>query len=90
MKFSTAEKFLMIAHHPDKGRFVTDHIHLEYGIIGAILLDMSLERSISLEDGKIILKSEKADTVGQTIRQVQAAIIVAMITTTAATTGARH
>lgn len=62
MKLSTAEKFLLLAHHPDKGRFIISDVQTEYGIIGAILLDMSLENLISIEDGKLLLrKSEKAD-----------------------------
>lgn len=57
--FSTAEKFLIIAHHPEKGRFILSQIYIQYGIAGAILLDMALEGRITIEDGRLILKTGK-------------------------------
>jgi hypothetical protein len=56
MNFSTLEKFLLIAHHPDKGRFIISSIQMDYGIIGSILMDMSLDDRIALENNKVILK----------------------------------
>jgi hypothetical protein len=51
--FSTAEKFLIIAHHPEKGGFLTSQTFLQYGIAGAILLDLALWERISIS-GKIL------------------------------------
>lgn len=62
MKLSIAETFLLIAQHPIKGRFLTSDIHINYGIIGAFLLEMSLEGKVEIENGKLIIKhSESTD-----------------------------
>jgi Golgi phosphoprotein 3 len=54
--FNTAEKFLLMAHHPEKGRFMISPMVIQYGIAGAILLDMTLEERIDISDKKVILK----------------------------------
>jgi hypothetical protein len=56
MNLSTAEKFLLIGHHPEKGRFLIAGFQLEYGLIGAILLDMTLENMIITENERLIVK----------------------------------
>jgi hypothetical protein len=61
MKFSTAEKFLILAHHPEKGRFITSHLFMQYGIAGAIILDMTLDDRIEMADKKLLLKASKPD-----------------------------
>ena len=53
--FSTAEKFLIIAHHPEKGGFLTSQTFIQYGIAGAILLDLTLGERISMVDKKLFL-----------------------------------
>jgi golgi phosphoprotein 3 len=55
--FNTAEKFLMIAHHPEKGRFMISGMFIQFGIAGAILLDMSLEERIDILNKRLILKT---------------------------------
>jgi hypothetical protein len=57
MKLNTAEKFLVLAHHPEKGRFMVNGTHLRYGIAGALLLEMSLENIISLQDNRLVYRS---------------------------------
>jgi hypothetical protein len=57
-----AEKFLVIAHHPEKGRFLISHLYIKYGLAGAILLDMTLEDRISLEDRRLMLKTGRTTT----------------------------
>ncbi len=59
MKLSTVENFLLFAHHPNKGRFVVSEMNINYGIIGAILLEMSLEDKVIIENDNLILKSSK-------------------------------
>ena len=54
---STAEKFVMIAHHPERGRFMVSQMYIQYGIAGAILLDMTLENNFDIKDGKLLLKT---------------------------------
>jgi golgi phosphoprotein 3 len=62
MQLNTVEKFLLITHHPEKGRFIVSGIQMEYGIIGALLLDMTLENKIVLEKDMLILnKNWKSD-----------------------------
>lgn len=53
--FSTAEKFLILAHHPEKGGFLTYQTYIQYGIAGAILLDLTIGERISIADKKLIL-----------------------------------
>jgi len=60
--FSTAEKFLIIAHRPEKGGFLTSQTFIQYGIAGAILLDLTLVERISIVDNKLFLKPGKALT----------------------------
>ncbi len=60
MNLNTAEKFLLIAQHPVKGRFTISDVQINYGIIGALLLEMSLENRIAIEENILILKNEKS------------------------------
>jgi golgi phosphoprotein 3 len=63
MNLTTSEEFLILAHHPEKGRFMVPDTQLSYGIIGALLLDMSSENRIAIEKEKLILKnSERSDS----------------------------
>ncbi len=57
---STAEKFLIIAHRPEKGGFLTSQTFIQYGIAGAVLLDLTLSERISITDKKLFLKPGKA------------------------------
>ena len=54
MNLNTAERFLILAHHPVKGRFMVKGAYLSYGIAGALLLEMSLENMISLQEKRLI------------------------------------
>ncbi|MDX9729716.1 MAG: GPP34 family phosphoprotein [Bacteroidales bacterium] len=58
--FSTAEKFIIIAHRPEKGGFLTSQTFIQYGIAGVILLDLTLAERISIVDKKLFLKPGKA------------------------------
>ena len=59
MELSTVEKFVLLAQHPEKGRFVIGGVQLNYGIIGALLLEMTKEKIVVLEDEKLVLKNRK-------------------------------
>lgn len=63
MNLSIPEKFLLLAQHPDKGRLIISGLQLQYGIIGALLLQMSVEERISIENDLLILKSGKGKPV---------------------------
>lgn len=57
MKLNTIEKFLLIAHHPEKGKFIISDMHINYGIIGAVLLEMSLTDKFDIDKDRLILKN---------------------------------
>ena len=59
MKLNTTEKFLLLAQHPTKGKLMVSDMHIRYGIIGSLLLDMSLENKIAIDNNRLILKNGK-------------------------------
>lgn len=61
MKLNIAEKFLIIAHHPEKGRFKVNGYQLKYGLVGALLLEMSLEKIVSVQDKRLVYNSSGGD-----------------------------
>lgn len=62
MKLNTLTKFLLAAQHPSKGRFIISGMHIQYGIVGAALLEMSQEKRIDIESNKVFLiKEEESD-----------------------------
>ncbi len=56
---SIAEKFLLIAHHPEKGRYVIPSTYLQYGLAGAILLDLTLSDRIETDGIKLSMKRSR-------------------------------
>jgi len=56
---SIAEKFVIIAHHPEKGRFMISQMYIQYGIPGALLLELTLNDRIDLKDSRLLLKSAR-------------------------------
>ena len=54
---SIPEKFLLLAHHPEKGRYVISSIHLKYGLAGALLLEMTLHGFIEMEEKRLVVKN---------------------------------
>ena len=60
MNHTTAETFLILIQNPDKpGFMVSEHIR-SIGLIGSILLDLSLEEKIDLESGRLKAKSTQS------------------------------
>jgi hypothetical protein len=55
--FSVSEKFIIICHHPETGRFMVLSQYIQYGLAGAILMDLCLEGRLGLTDDRLILKS---------------------------------
>ena len=72
MELNTIEKFLLIAHHPEKGRFKIPHIQFKYGLAGAILLELSLRKNIVLKDTRIEVnqQSDSNDTEYQVFNKI--------------------
>lgn len=62
MNLTTAEKFLLLARHPEKGRFLISGIHVNYGLTGALILDMTLQKKVAVENDKLVLKTRKRST----------------------------
>ena len=58
MELNTIEKFLLIAHHPEKWWFKITQIHLKYGIAGAILLELDLRKKIALKDERVEVETQ--------------------------------
>jgi hypothetical protein len=56
MTLTTAERLIVLAHHPEKPRFVVPEQLRNVGIIGSILIDLSAEERLKIEGGKIIVK----------------------------------
>lgn len=63
MKLNIVELFLLLAQHPSKGRFVIGDMQINYGIIGAILLEMSLDGMIGLENDVLVLKDSSDENI---------------------------
>jgi hypothetical protein len=59
---SIAEKFLLIAHHPERGRYMIPSTYLQYGLAGAILLDLTLSDLIETDGTKLSLKRSRPST----------------------------
>lgn len=55
MELNIIEKFLIIAHHPTRARFITPPIQLKYGFAGALLMELSLKKNIELQNKRIKL-----------------------------------
>lgn len=55
--FNTAEKFILFCHHPEKGRFMVSRQYIQYGLAGAIIVDLCLDGKLGLNESRIILKS---------------------------------
>jgi golgi phosphoprotein 3 len=51
MNLCIAEKFLLLALNPEKGRLSNSGENLPYGLIGAVLLDLSLTGDLLTENG---------------------------------------
>ena len=55
MQLDVLEKFVLLAHHPEKKRYLVSELYVNYGIIGAMLLDLSLLNKLDLQDEKLVI-----------------------------------
>ncbi len=60
MEIRLTEKFLLIAQSPEKGRFLISSLQLNVGLVGAILMEMTFDKKIVIEQNKLLLKSSKS------------------------------
>jgi hypothetical protein len=58
-KCNLLENFVLMALDSNKGKFLIDSISLNYGIAGAILLELSELNKISIKDKKLLLTDKK-------------------------------
>ncbi|WP_215225454.1 GOLPH3/VPS74 family protein [Echinicola shivajiensis] len=56
MELSIAKRFLLLAQHPEKGRMLISGIHLQFGLAGALLLQMSMEDKLTIKDELLYIK----------------------------------
>lgn len=59
MDLSVSEQFLLLAHHPVKGRFLISEVMMSYGLAGAFLLELNAKDKITLRDSRLIVKSRR-------------------------------
>ena len=59
MQFNLFEKFILLALDQKKGKFLIDTLSLNYGIAGAILLELSELNKISIQNKRIIVTDKK-------------------------------
>jgi hypothetical protein len=57
MELSTAEKFILLVHHPAKARYLVAEQKRNAGIAGAMLLDLTLDKKIEIVDHRIRVRS---------------------------------
>lgn len=73
MKLNTVEQFLLLAKRPVKAGFAISDVHLSYGMVGAILLEMSLLDMIEIKDDRLVLKNSISSG-NPTIAEVESVI----------------
>jgi hypothetical protein len=57
MTLTAAERFLILAHHPEKANYVIPEQTRNAGMIGSILLDLAAEDKIKIENGVVLVRS---------------------------------
>lgn len=75
MNLNILSKFLLLAQHPNKGRFLIGDLHINYGIIGAALLEMSVDEKITIIKDKLILIDDQNSNPSNSIDVAITAII---------------
>jgi golgi phosphoprotein 3 len=58
MELNTALSLLLLAQHPQKRRFIAPGTELNYGITGAVLLDMSFQGVFTIEGKRLVIKNK--------------------------------
>lgn len=61
MHLTITEKFLLLAHHPEKGRFLTADLQLNHAMTGLQFLELSYEEAFSLDPKeRLVLRDDYA------------------------------
>lgn len=58
MELNTPEKFLLLAKHPEKYWFKVPELQLKYGMIGACLLELSLQNILDVQNNHFVIKNK--------------------------------
>jgi hypothetical protein len=58
MELNTAEKFLLVVHHPIKSRFLLHESARKTSLVGALLMDLTRWKKVALEEGRLICTAE--------------------------------
>jgi len=59
MVLNTAERFLILIQHPEKKRFIISEPVKSAGLMGSILLDLTNDAKIELDNGKLTARSSE-------------------------------
>lgn len=57
MELNTVEKFLLLAHHPKRGRFVSSLPYINAGFAGSIYLELAILDKISIKKRRVFVKN---------------------------------
>ena len=57
MNLSTIEKFLLLAHHPKKGKFISSLTYINTGFAGCVYLELALLDKISIKKRRVFVKN---------------------------------
>lgn len=58
MSLTLTEKFILLAHHPEKGRYAVTMYQHQYGLIGSLLMELSLKDIVAVENKRLYLKKK--------------------------------
>ena len=58
MELNTPEKILILAKHPEKYWFRTAELQLKFGLIGACLLELSLQNILDVQNDHFVIKNK--------------------------------
>ena len=60
MQLTLPESFLLLAQHPSRSRLYIEWAFLRHGLIGSLLLELSLEEGLEIRDGLLLPGSRKS------------------------------
>jgi golgi phosphoprotein 3 len=61
MDLTLAEKFILLAHHPEKSRYVVPDQMRDVGLIGSIFMDLAADNRIKIHDGKLVVRNTSTE-----------------------------
>lgn len=64
MSLSLAEKFILLAHHPEKARIEVNHNQHRFGLAGTLLMELAVKGILAVKNGRVVISGiiEKIDS----------------------------